>query len=82
MNNVTPKTGTYDPRKAAATRKRRHANGQYVTAAQKAAFAHLMQRDGRKSLTRAECEALASHPHLTIQQRAEYAKMSTNWEGA
>lgn len=46
------------------------------TKAQVAAFAHLMQRDGRKSLTKAECEALAGHPGLTIGQRAEFKTMA------
>jgi hypothetical protein len=83
MINATPSTtGTYDTRKAAATRRRRHANGQYVTAAQREAFAKTMQRDGRKTLTQAECEALASHPHLTVGQRAEYAKMSIDWSNS
>lgn len=61
--------------KANATRRRRQARGQYVTKEQKLAFAHLMQRDGRKSLTKAECEALAGHPGLTFPQRAEFQKM-------
>lgn len=49
---------------------------QRPTKAQQAAFAHLMQRDGRKSLTQAECEALAGHPGLTVGQRAEFAAMA------
>lgn len=52
------------------------------TKAQEAAFAKTMQRDGRKTLTKAECEALASHPYLTVGQRAEFATMSVNWEKA
>ncbi len=51
------------------------------TKAQVAAFAHLMQRDGRKSLTKAECEALAGHPGLHEIQRREFAEMSVNWKG-
>lgn len=77
----SPSKGDYDNRKAVATRKRRHAAGRYESPAQKAAFKKLMMRDGRKTLTKDECEALASHPHLTVGQRAEFATMSVNWKG-
>ncbi len=84
MTTTTTSDLTYYRNAAQATRNRRQAAGRYTrpTQAQVDAFAHLMQRDGRKSLTKAECDALATHPHLTVGQRQEFAIMSMNWEVA
>lgn len=62
--------------KAAATRKRRHAKGHYPSPAQKAAYRKLLQRDGRKLLTIAELQDLATHPALSASQREEFAAMA------
>jgi len=64
--------------RAQATRRRRQAAGRYArpTKAQQLAFAHSLQRDGRKSLTVEEMALLATHPYLAASQRAEYAVMA------
>lgn len=61
------------------TQARRRSKGMYQrpTKAQQAAFAKSVQRDGRKSLTAAECELLATHPYLAASQKAEFAMMAT-----
>lgn len=64
--------------RAQATRARRQAAGRYArpTKAQKATFAKLVQPNGRNSLTVEEMGLLATHPHLTASQRAEFAAMA------
>ena len=61
-----------------ATSARRRAAGRYArpTQAQEAAFKKSVKRDGRKSLTAAECDLLATHPCLAHSQRAEFAAMA------
>lgn len=65
-------------RKAHTTRGRRQAAGAYdrPNKAQKAAYAKLLQRDGRKLLTVEEMWLLAGHPYLTVSQRVEFAEMA------
>jgi hypothetical protein len=72
------KSTTYSQR-SGATRSRRAKAGRYPTRAQKAAFAKLVQRDGEKSLTKDDCEALSTHPHLAFSQRTRYAEMAESF---
>lgn len=75
--NPTPAQGPdmpYYRRRAQATRSRRQYNR--PTAAQKAAFAKSLARDGRSLLTAEECRLLAEHPYLLPVQRAEFAAMA------
>lgn len=64
--------------KAYATRRRRRAAGCYnrPTKAHKAVYAKLTRRGGRATLTAADCSLLATHPHLTASQRAEFAALA------
>ncbi len=72
---VTQSAPTEYQQRAQQTRRRRQAAGKYPTPAQKAAFTRRMT-DGVAALTRDELQALASHPHLTHSQRAQYAAMA------
>jgi hypothetical protein len=62
--------------RAGATRKRRHAAGRYASPAQKAAYAKLLTRDGRKMLTLTELQDLATHPGLAPSQREEFSRLA------
>lgn len=75
MSTIAP--NTYEI-KARATRARRQAAGRYTrpTQAQQAAYAKLVQRDGRQNLTVEEMGLLATHPHLAFSQRSEFAAMA------
>lgn len=64
--------------RAGATRSRRHAAGRYPSTAQKDALCVANSRGGRKLLTLAQLQALASHPHLAASQRAEFAQLAAN----
>lgn len=70
--------------RAQQTRNARQAAGRYArpTAAQEAAFAKSMQRDGNALLTVEEMGLLATHPQLARSQRAEYAAMAESMVAA
>lgn len=59
--------------RAGATRSRKWAKGLYVTPSQKAAFKRYL---AGVTLTAKELALLASHPHLTSGQRAQFLALA------
>ena len=71
---MTTQTLSITQQKAIETRARRQAAGRYPTPAQKAAMRRLYLRDGYRNASVEDMRLLASHPHLTASQKAEWAK--------